>query len=238
MKQRQHGKRQQLHGQQQRPRPSRVSCLRGSAHPPAVQVMSRIKAAIGKRHGAATQCSRQLSGRSAVAPVHLLRPLLALMLLCSACAPDVERYRPLAVGDPAPPFAAAVLGGDTLRLQDLRGETVMLNVWATWCAPCREEMPGLQALHHRYASQGLRVVGVSIDSRGAEAAIRSFLEDHGITFTILHDPGEVVQRQFRTSGVPETFLIDAEGSIVHRWIGKFDPLDADATRRVEAALAR
>jgi peroxiredoxin len=169
---------------------------------------------------------------------HLLRPLLAAMLLCSACAPDVERYRPLAAGDPAPAFAAAILGGDTLRLHDLRGETVMLNVWATWCAPCREEMPGLQALHQRYATQGLRVVGVSIDSRGAEAAIRSFLQDHGITFTILHDPGEVVQRQFRTSGVPETFLIDAEGSIVHRWIGKFDPLDADATGRVEAALAR
>jgi peroxiredoxin len=184
------------------------------------------------------QCSRHRPDRGPVSRLrNLLLPLLA-MTLVAACAPDVERYRPLVAGDPAPSFAASILGGDTLRLQELRGEAVMLNVWATWCAPCREEMPGLQLLHEAYAGRGLRVVGVSIDSRGAESAIRSFLEDHGITFTILHDPAEIVQRQFRTSGVPETFLIDAEGTIVHRWIGKFDPLDADVTRRVETSLTR
>jgi cytochrome c biogenesis protein CcmG, thiol:disulfide interchange protein DsbE len=156
----------------------------------------------------------------------------------AACAPDVESYRPLQPGDPAPGFSAPVLGGDTVSLAALRGAPVLLNVWATWCPPCREEMPALQALHETYGDRGLRVLGVSIDARGAESAIRSFTADHGITFTILHDPAESVSRQFRINGVPETFLIDAGGSIAHRWIGAFDPLAPDVAERIEAAFAR
>jgi peroxiredoxin len=161
---------------------------------------------------------------------------VAAILVIAACAEQAAQFRPRGVGDPAPAFAAAALSGDTLRLADLRGSPVMLNVWATWCPPCREEMPGLQALHATYADRGLRVIGVSIDSRGAEDAIRGFLDDHGIDFTILHDPGETVARQFRTAGVPETFLIDAQGILAHRWIGKFDPMAPDVLQRVEALL--
>jgi peroxiredoxin len=129
-----------------------------------------------------------------------------------------------------------VLAGDTVRLADLHGDAVLLNVWATWCPPCREEMPGLQALHATYGDRGLRVLGVSVDSRGAESAIRGFTADHGITFTILHDPSETVSRQFRTTGVPETFLIDRDGRIVHRWIGAFDPEAPDVAERIETVL--
>jgi cytochrome c biogenesis protein CcmG, thiol:disulfide interchange protein DsbE len=161
---------------------------------------------------------------------------LAAALLLPACAPDYEEYRPLRTGDDAPAFTAAGIDGDSLALSSLRGGVVMLNVWATWCPPCREEMPGLQALHERYAEQGLRVLGVSIDSRGAEAAVREFVRDFGLDFTILHDPAERVSRQFRTIGVPETFLIDTAGVIVHRWTGRFDPLAADVLQRVEAVL--
>jgi cytochrome c biogenesis protein CcmG, thiol:disulfide interchange protein DsbE len=162
----------------------------------------------------------------------------ALTALALGCAPDTDRFRPLQAGDPAPAFAASMPGGDTVSLGALRGDPVLLNVWATWCPPCREEMPALQVLHETYGPRGLRVIGVSVDSRGAESAIRSFTADHGITFTILHDPAEAVSRQFRINGVPETFLIDADGRIAHRWIGAFDPLADDATRRIEAALTR
>jgi cytochrome c biogenesis protein CcmG, thiol:disulfide interchange protein DsbE len=167
-------------------------------------------------------------------------------LLCAAaatalvvtCTPDVERYRPLRAGEPAPAFAAPVLDGDTLRLAELRGQAVLLNIWATWCPPCRDEMPELQVLHDRYARRGLRVLGVSVDARGAEAAVREFVRDHGITFTILHDPAESVARQFRTTGVPETFLIGPDGRLAHRWIGRFDLESPAVAARVEAVLPR
>lgn len=170
------------------------------------------------------------------APTTVRALALTLTVTVAACAPDTDGFRPLAAGDPAPVFALPDMANDTVTLADLRGSPVMLNVWATWCPPCREEMPGLQALHERYSADGLRVVGVSIDNRGAEDAIRSFATDFGITFTLLHDPGEVVPRQYRTVGVPETFLIDADGVVAHRWIGMFDPLAPDVEERVRAVL--
>lgn len=161
-----------------------------------------------------------------------------MLLLATACGRDVDAYRPLQAGDAAPAWGAPVLDGDTLRLADLHGSAVMLNVWATWCPPCREEMPGLQALHETYGARGLRVVAVSVDARGAEPAVREFVQDFGLDFTILHDPAETVSRRFRTTGVPETFLIGPDGVLAHRWIGRFDPLAADVAERVEAVLPR
>ncbi|HUF50220.1 MAG TPA: TlpA disulfide reductase family protein [Longimicrobiales bacterium] len=163
------------------------------------------------------------------------RAVLPVVVLLTACAGE-EAYRPLRAGDEAPAYAAPTLDGDTVALAGLRGRPVLLNVWATWCAPCREEMPGLQALHERYAARGLHVIGASIDARGAESAVRRFVQDYGITFTILHDVSELVSHRFRTRSVPETFLIGADGRIVQRWIGRIDPLSADVLARVEAAL--
>ena len=164
----------------------------------------------------------------------LLRLIPGLFCL-TACAAE-EGYRPLKAGDAAPGYAAPRLGGDTVALAALRGRAVLLNVWATWCAPCRDEMPGLQALHERYHARGLEVVGASIDTRGAGDAVNSFVREFGITFTILHDADETVTRLFRTNGVP-TFLIDKDGRIAHRWIGRFEPLAPDAITRIEDALA-
>jgi cytochrome c biogenesis protein CcmG, thiol:disulfide interchange protein DsbE len=170
----------------------------------------------------------------------MARPLLVpatLLALLPACA-GTDAYRPLQAGDPAPVYAAAELDGDTVALQALRGQAVLLNIWATWCAPCREEMPALQALHERFAGRGLRVLGVSIDARDAAEPIRDFIDDLGVSFTILHDPAETVSLKFRPRGVPETFLIDTQGRIAHRWIGPFEPLSHDALRQIEAALHR
>lgn len=159
-----------------------------------------------------------------------------LSVAVAACGAGTDAYRPLQAGDPAPAFAAIGPGGDTVSLASLRGEPVLLNVWATWCPPCREEMPLLQALHERYGARGLHVIGVSVDSQGSEEAIASFVEQGGITFPILHDPGDDVSRAFKASGVPETYLIGADGTILHRWIGPFDPLAPAAIERFDAAL--
>jgi peroxiredoxin len=165
-----------------------------------------------------------------------LRAATLALLLAACAAPADSAFRPLAAGDVAPAFALPALAGDTVSLADLRGAPVLVNIWATWCPPCREEMPGLQLLHERHGPRGLRVVGVSIDSRGAEDAILGFVQEHGIRFTILHDVAELLPRLYRTAGVPETFLIDGDGIVVHRWIGMFDPLAPDVEERVQAVL--
>ncbi|HEX5581533.1 MAG TPA: TlpA disulfide reductase family protein, partial [Gemmatimonadaceae bacterium] len=94
--------------------------------------------------------------------------------------------------------------------------------WATWCLPCREEMPSMQALHEAYARDGLAIVAVSIDDPGSERAIRDFAAEYGLTFDILHDPSGDIRRIYQTTGVPETFLIDAGGRIVRKQIGATD----------------
>lgn len=167
------------------------------------------------------------------------RALLMVLLAAatSAACGDEVRAGGATVGEPAPAYAAPMLAGDTVSLADLRGDAVVLNVWATWCPPCREEMPGLQALQEQFADQGLRVVAVSIDSRSAAGEVRDFVESNGITFTILHDADERVTRTFRAVGVPETYLIDREGRLVRRWIGKIDPQAEPIQAAVREALA-
>ena len=97
-------------------------------------------------------------------------------------------------------------------------------------------MPALQKLHETYGDRGLRVVGINIDTGAGNASVEAFLEDLGITFRNLRDPADRVTRTFRLVGVPETLLIDADGRLAHRWIGRFDPLATDARDRIEALL--
>jgi cytochrome c-type biogenesis protein len=149
---------------------------------------------------------------------------------------ETEQFRPLAVGDPAPVYAARALSGDDLSLADLRGQVVLLNVWATWCIPCQEEMPALQRLHAEMKDKGLVVLAISVDHAGANEAVTRFTEELGIGFTIALDPALEVQRAFRTIGVPESFLIDREGRIAHRWVGPFDPQAADVRALLSEAL--
>jgi cytochrome c biogenesis protein CcmG, thiol:disulfide interchange protein DsbE len=163
----------------------------------------------------------------------LSRAILLLGLL-SACGDGSGELR---LGEPVPEFAARSLDGDSVALSELRGEVVLLNIWATWCPPCREEMPAIESLHQELSPRGLRVVAVSIDRAGAEPAIRRFADEFGLTFDILHDAEQQAPRAFRTIGVPETLLIDREGRLVHRWIGQIDPNLPMVREPVEAALA-
>lgn len=160
---------------------------------------------------------------------------LTLGLLASGCG-DGTAAPPGSVGTQAPEYAAPTLAGDTLALTDLQGEAVVLNIWATWCPPCREEMPSLQRLQDRYAEDGLHVIGVSIDRRSAAGEVRSFIDDNALSFTILHDAEERITRTFRTVGVPETILLDREGQVVKRWIGMIDAMDESVQSAVRAAL--
>ena len=145
-----------------------------------------------------------------------------LALLLGACGDMPPRG--VQAGQSAPEYGALTLDGDSVHLADLSDEVVLLNIWATWCPPCREEIPALQTLHETHADRGLRIVGVSVDAQHDRENVRTFAEEYGVTYTIWHDPGDLIRTRFVVTGVPTTLLIDREGTIVWRHMG---PVTAD-----------
>jgi cytochrome c biogenesis protein CcmG/thiol:disulfide interchange protein DsbE len=130
-----------------------------------------------------------------------------------------SQIHPLGVGDRAPQFRAARLpGGRPVSLADYRGQVILLNVWATWCDPCRVEMPSMERLWRAFQGTGFRVVAVSID-QGDSTVVNAFVKELGLTFDILHDQPGKIQQIYQTTGVPESFVIDRDGVIVRKVIG-------------------
>lgn len=125
------------------------------------------------------------------------------------------------VGQPLADFALPDLGGRTVQLASLRGKVVFVNVWATWCQPCIEEMPTIQKLHERLQPRGLTVLAVSLDALG-EQVVGPFMRTYQLTFPTLLDVKNVVQRLYRTTGVPESFIVDKQGILVEKVIGPRD----------------
>jgi cytochrome c biogenesis protein CcmG/thiol:disulfide interchange protein DsbE len=141
---------------------------------------------------------------------------------------------PLRIGSSAPDFTAASLpalaqpgveGAKTVSMKgidDYRGEVVLLNIWATWCEPCRVEMPSMQRLEEKLGPKGLRIVAVSVDDPGMEARIAGFVREYALSFEVLHDGPGRIRTQYQTTGVPETFVIGRDGKIRRRIIGADD----------------
>ena len=157
-------------------------------------------------------------------------------LLAATRILDDELF-PVTAGSKAPDFRAKTIDGApvTKTLANYKGEIVLLNVWATWCLPCRTEMPSIQALHDRFAARGLKVVAVSIDKAGSDDEIRKFRDQYGLTFEILQDPTGNIQRDYQTTGVPETFIIGRDGMIRRKVIAA-DDWDSPANQALFAQL--
>lgn len=146
-----------------------------------------------------------------------------------------------ALANPAqlPDYAARRLGETTtLDLGTLEGRAVMINTWATWCGPCRAEMPGIEALHQRYQSRGLTIVGVNIDEGQVDGAVSDYVRQLQMTFPVLRDPANRFAKKFRVMGVPETLLFDRAGKLVKRWRGKFETESAETQALIEKALGK
>jgi len=128
----------------------------------------------------------------------------------------------VAAGKLAPDFTLKNLAGETISLSSLRGKVVFLNVWATWCGPCREEMPSIQALYDEFSHDpNFVVLAVSEDSEGRNA-VDSYVQGNALRFNVLLDPQNLVGDAYDVSGIPETFIIDRAGRIVAHHVGPYD----------------
>jgi peroxiredoxin len=165
------------------------------------------------------------------------RALLAVALVTacgrsSARPPEDGTFRTLRVGDRVPAYAALSMRGDTVRIGSGAQPVTVLNVWATWCTACREEMARLEQLHERYGPQGVRVVAVSVDASGDEL-VRRYAESEHLGFAVLHDRSNAIQDRYRVPGVPTTMVIDRAG--VLRWSYTGNVVDVGAG--IDSALA-
>ena len=124
-------------------------------------------------------------------------------------------------GIAAQDFRLPTLRGDYLTLFDYRGKVVFLNIWATWCPPCREEMPSMESLYQKLKGRNFELLAVSID-RDGEKVVRPFAAKYGLTFPVLLDPDSKTYRLYGLTGVPESFIIDKTGVVIHKVIGPQD----------------
>jgi peroxiredoxin len=144
--------------------------------------------------------------------------------------PEVERH-------PAPDFVIENLSGGDTGLADYKGKVLLLNFWATWCMPCRAEMPGMEALWQKYREQGFVVVGISNDE-GSKKRVETFTRLLDLSFPILLDPEGEVNDLYEVSNMPTSFLIDRNGKIISRIVGSDDWMSQEAISIVEGLLSQ
>lgn len=143
-------------------------------------------------------------------------------------------FQPLSIGASVPAYAAATLGGDTVRVGGSEEPTI-LNVWATWCVACQEEMAALDSLSREFKSRGVRVIGVSVDE-GETERVRRFATTNHLGFTIAHDPAASIERSYQVVGVPTTFVVGRDGKLLWKRTGNVVDVLGDVRGAVEKAL--
>lgn len=132
--------------------------------------------------------------------------------------PELSRVTP---GE-RPPALRAVDASteDSVVIRDFSGEVTLVNIWATWCAPCEAEMPSMQRVYEELGSEGLRILAVSVDRLVDAETVQAWADERDLTFPILHDRTGRIEQTWQTTGVPESFVIDRHGVIVKKVIGQ------------------
>lgn len=174
-------------------------------------------------------------------------PILGLVLLLTACggeetsdttssssttAPDVRPGKIRDVGpSPVPDLTLETMEGKTINLTEQKGRTLLINFWATWCAPCREEIPDLKTLHSELKSEGLTVIGVALDRQGREV-VAPFVKKQSINYPIVIDTDGTIEAELGPiPGLPTTLLVTPDGQITKRVLGIFPTEDMKPTLR-------
>jgi len=171
--------------------------------------------------------------------VGCMRPRLLTWLLLLAVAPLPAQAFNFAPTEPKPAPELSFLDGqgNALSLEDFRGKVVVLNLWATWCAPCRHEMPSLDRLQAALGDEGLQVLPLSLD-RGEVSQIEAFYDEVGLsTLGIYHDPKAAAGRAFGAYGLPTTIVIDRQGREIGRVLGPAEWDGEEAMTLIRAVLA-
>jgi DsbE subfamily thiol:disulfide oxidoreductase len=136
----------------------------------------------------------------------------------------------------APDFTLENIAGEVLTLSELRGKVVLVNIWATWCPPCRDELPSMVKFYNAYKAKGVEIVAVSEDT--TLAPVLKMVKKIGINFPVVMDKNKGVYASYGATGVPETFLLDKEGVIKYKKIGPFDWTSSGFLRAVDGLLAQ
>lgn len=162
---------------------------------------------------------------------------MAVAMPTLAAGPDPVAERGVVrVGDEAPNFQLRDLAGHTVSLSQLRGKVVLLNFWATWCGPCRIEMPAMEQLYRSYSRKDFEVLAVSTDAQGA-AVTRPFQQEMGFTFPIVHDADYRVGLMYGARSLPMTFMVDRNG-IVRQKVPGARNWDAPEARELVHAMLK
>lgn len=146
--------------------------------------------------------------------------MLSLAISLSACSRN-ETPVPAVEGKQAPDFTLSDLAGKKTRLYDLKGSVVLVNFWATWCPPCREEIPSMAALNRIMTGKPFRMLAISID-QGGKGAVSDYFNRNGTSLPALLDSDGKVGNLYGITGVPETFVIDKTGVIIRKVVGPLD----------------
>ena len=150
-----------------------------------------------------------------------LKPLVffAVVGLLAALAiyQELQGPSPTLQGSQAPDFELKNSQGNIVRLSDYRGNLVFLNFWATWCGPCIDELPAMMEMNGQFAGRSFEMLGVSFDTDWDD--VNGYLDEHRIELSTVLDPAQTMRQSFRTTGVPETFLIDGNGIVLKKYIG-------------------
>lgn len=138
--------------------------------------------------------------------------------------PEVYNQSIAKVGKPAPDFSLKTIDGKEIKLSDLRGKTVLINLWATWCPPCRYEMPGIQMAYEKYKDKGLVVLGIDFTVQDNLKDVKAFVKELKLTFPILLDEtGDVSAGLYGMRGLPTSYFIDTQGILQRIQIGAMLP---------------
>ena len=155
--------------------------------------------------------------------------ILAAVLVVASTAAALK------AGDTPPPIGLPDLQGEQVDLAELKGKVVVVDFWASWCGPCKEEMPVLEALHEKYSEQGLVIVGINIDN--SRKKMEKFLEANPVTFRIVHDPKITIPQRYEPSTMPTSYFIGRDGKLRYVHEG-FRKRDAEAIEvKVKTLLA-
>lgn len=160
--------------------------------------------------------------------------LVMIVLFAAACT---KREAPVSEGSIAPDFTLKDLSRRDVRLSDFRGKVVLLNFWATWCPPCREEIPSMMKLNQAMAGKPFQMLAVSLDEGGRDA-VDTYFKKSGTMLPALLDTDNATSKRYGTTGVPETFVLDKKGVILKKIVGGMDWSDPEVISYFNEIISR